>query len=89
MTSQPGKQLGTIQTLPNISRSKDNHHTMKFGRLVECRMRNVSLEKSYKKYGGKTILRPSSKTRKLSISLDQYSMQFYAVCFYCMPILEV
>ena len=50
MTSQHGKQLVTIQTLPNISRSKDNHHTMKFVRLTECRMRNVFLEKSYKKY---------------------------------------
>ena len=32
--SSTGKQIITIQILPSISRSKDNH-TMKFGQLVE------------------------------------------------------
>ena len=35
-------------------------------------MRNIFLEKSYTKCGGKTIPRPFSK-------------KFYTVCVYCMP----
>ena len=52
MTSQPGKQTIAIHILPNISRSKGNQ-TMKFGQLIEYNMRNIFLEKSYTKYGGK------------------------------------
>ena len=44
---------------------------MKFGQLIECNMRNFSLEKSYAKCAGETSLRPFSKKLKLSISLDQ------------------
>ena len=43
--------------LPNILRSKGNQ-TMKFVQLIERNMRNTFLEKSYTKYGGKTIPRP-------------------------------
>ena len=46
-------------------------------------MRNISLEKSYTKYGGKTSLRPFFKKLKLSNSLNN-SLKFYTVCFYCM-----
>ena len=53
---------------PNISRSKGNQ-TMKFGQLVECNMRNIFLEKSCIKYGGRTSPRPFHKKSKLSISL--------------------
>ena len=70
MTLQPGKQTIAVHTLPNISRSKDNQ-TIKFGQLIEYNMGGLFLEKSYKKYGGKTIPRPFSKKSKLSISLDQ------------------
>ena len=56
--------------LPNISRSKSNK-TVKFGQLTSYNMRNIFLEKLYTKCGGETILRPSSKNSKLSISLDQ------------------
>ena len=45
-------------------------------------MRNIFLEKSYKKCGGENIPKPFSKKSKLSMSLDQ---KFYTVCFYCMP----
>ena len=69
MTSQPGKQTITILILPNISRSKDNQ-TMKFGQLIEYKMRIIFMEKSYTKYGGKTIPRPFTKKSKLSISLN-------------------
>ena len=48
-------------------------------------MRNIFLEKSYTKYGGETIPRPFSKKLKLSMSLDQESIKFYTVGFYCMP----
>ena len=34
-------------------------------------MRNIFLEKSYAKYGGKTVPRPFSEKSKLNISLDQ------------------
>ena len=49
MTSQSGKQTIAIHILPNISRSKGNQ-TMKFGQLIEHKMRNIFLEKSYTKY---------------------------------------
>ena len=70
MTSQPGKQTIAIHLLPNISRSKDNQ-TKKFGQLIEYNMGNISLEKSYTKYGGETIPRPFSKKSKFYVSLDQ------------------
>ena len=57
MTSQPGKQIIAIHTLPNISRSKNNQ-TMKYGQLIDCNMKNIFLEKSFAKCGGETILRP-------------------------------
>ena len=70
MTSQPGSQAIVIHILPNISRSKGNQ-TMKFGQLIECNMRNIFLEKSYKKCGEETSPRPFSEKLKLSTSLDQ------------------
>ena len=44
---------------------------MKFGQLIEYNMRNIFLEKSYKKGGEETIPMPFSKRSKLSMSLDQ------------------
>ena len=46
---------------------------MKFDQLIEYKMGNISLEKSYTKCGRETIPTPFSKKWKLSISLDQYS----------------
>ena len=54
MTSQPGLQTTAIHILPNISRSKDNQ-TMKFDQLIEYKMRNTFVEKSYTKFAGETI----------------------------------
>ena len=71
MTSKTGKQPMAIQILTNISRSEVNQE-MKLGQLIEYNMRNVFLKQSYSESGGETILRPFSKTSKLSISLDQY-----------------
>ena len=59
MTSQPGKQTIVISILPNISRSKANQ-TMKFCQLIEYTMRNIFLEKSYRKRGGEASPRPFS-----------------------------
>ena len=46
--------------LPNISRSKSNQ-TMKFGQLIEYSMKNIFLEKLYKKRDGETIPENFSK----------------------------
>ena len=61
--------------LPNILRGKTNQ-TMKFGHLIECNIRNTSLEKSYIECAGETSPTPSSEKLKLSISLDQQSNVF-------------
>ena len=70
MTSQSGKQTIAIHILPNMSRSKGNQ-TMKFGQLIEYKMRNIFLEKSYTNRWVKTIPRPFSEKSELSKSLDQ------------------
>ena len=57
MTSQLGKQTILIEILSNILRSKDNQ-IIKFGQLLEYNMKNILLEKSYTKCGGKAIPRP-------------------------------
>ena len=44
---------------------------MEFGQLIEFKMRNIFVKKSYAKCGGETIPRPFSKKSKLSISQDQ------------------
>ena len=44
---------------------------MKFSQLIENKMRNLFLEKSYTKCGGETIPRPFVKKSKLNMSLDQ------------------
>ena len=40
---------------------------MKFGQVIEYNTRNISVEKSYTKYGGETIPRPFSKKSKLRV----------------------
>ena len=70
MTSKRGQQTTLIHILPNISRRKGNQ-TMKFGQLIDYKMRNIFLEKSYTKCGGETSPRPFSEKLQLSISLDQ------------------
>ena len=69
MSSQPGQQTIAIHILLNISRCKNNQ-TIKFGQLIEYKMRNIPVEKSYTKCGGETTPRPLSNKWKLSISLD-------------------
>ena len=66
MTSQTGQRKITINILPNISRSKDNW-IMKFGfgQLIEHSIRNIFLEKSYKKCGEKACPRTFLKKIKI------------------------
>ena len=52
---------------------------MKFCQFVEYKMRNIFLEKSYRKCGAETIPRPFSKKSKLNISLDQQSEMLYSL----------
>ena len=53
--------------MKDISRSKDNY-AMKFGQLIEFKLRNIFYEKSYTMCGGETIPWAFSKNSKLSIS---------------------
>ena len=64
--------------MPNILRRKGNQ-IIKFGQLIDYNMRNIFLEKSYTKYGGKTSPRSFSEKLKLCISLDQYSNVLYSL----------
>ena len=65
MTSQSGKQTIAMHILPK------GNQTMKFGQLLEYKMKNIFLEKTYAKCGGESIVRPFSKKSNLSMSLDQ------------------
>ena len=55
--SQTGHQKNAIHILPNISRSKGNK-AMKLGQLTTCSMRNIFLQKSFRKWSKKTSSRP-------------------------------
>ena len=68
MTSLTGKQIIAIHILPNIPRSKGNH-TKKFGQLLECDMRNISLNNHKQNVVEKLVSNTFLKTQKLSISL--------------------
>ena len=44
---------------------------MKFGQLIEYNLRNIFVEKPYRKCAAETIPRPLFKISKLNISQDQ------------------
>ena len=44
--------------------SQEGNQAITFGQLIEHNIRNIFVEKSYKKCGGETILRPFSKKLK-------------------------
>ena len=54
MTSQTRKQTIPIPILHNMSKSNGNQ-TMTFGQITEYNMRNIFLQKSYNKCGGKNL----------------------------------
>ena len=74
--------------LPNISRSKGNQ-TMKFGQLIECKMRNIFLEKSSLKNHTQNVVEKLVSDSFLKNKNWAYlwinCLKFYTVCFYCMP----
>ena len=55
---------------------------MKHGQLIEYNKRNIFLEKSCPKCGGKTIPGPFSKKSKLSIVISGSIVSSFTV-FYC------
>ena len=57
ITSQTGQQIITIHILPIISRRKDNQ-AVKFSQLIEYNVRNIFLQKSFRKWGRETSSRP-------------------------------
>ena len=56
MTSQPGQQTTAIHIIIDIIRSKENQ-AIKFGQFIEHNLRNIFLEKSYKKCGRDPFLK--------------------------------
>ena len=54
MTSKTGQQIITIQIYCPISQQVKGTRQIKFGQLIEYKMRNIFLEKSYTECGGKT-----------------------------------
>ena len=70
------KQTIVIQILLNISISKRNQ-AMKCRQLIEHNMRNIFLEKLFKK---NSFLKNQSW-----LYLWISNLRFYTVCFYCMP----
>ena len=53
---QTGKQTITVRILLDISKGKGNQ-AMKFGNLIEYNLRNIFLQKSYKKRNRETSSR--------------------------------
>ena len=70
-----------MHILPDMSKSKDNQ-TTKFGPLIEYNMKNITVEKSCTKCGGKTCPRNIFKKSKFSMSLDQQSEVLYSLVLY-------
>ena len=63
-TWQPEKQTTEIHVFPSISRNKGTL-TIKFAQLIGYDTSNIFLEKSYTKFGGKTIPRHFLKKIKI------------------------
>ena len=66
---QPGYQTITIHVSSNISHSKNNQ-TIKFGRLIEYKKRNIFLQKSCTKWGRVTSYKPLFVFNKILSGLD-------------------
>ena len=70
-----------MHILPNISRTKGNHETMKFHQLIQHNIRNTFLEKSYKPCDREPNPRPFSEKSTLSKSLNQQTEHFIPLAF--------
>ena len=64
-------------------RSKNNH-AIKFGQLIDYNVRNIFLEKSYRKFCRETSPRPFLENWNLAY-LWVNSLKFYTVYFYWVP----
>ena len=53
---------------------------IKFGQLIECKIRNIFLEKPYTKHGGEAIHRPFYKNKNWAY-LEINRLKCYTVCF--------
>ena len=73
MMSGPGLQIITIYVLPIISRSKSNQ-TMEFGQVIECKKRNIFLQKSCRKWGRETSSRPLFVFLALNLTYNKSKM---------------
>ena len=62
---------------------------MKFSQLIEYKMRNIFLEKSYTSCGGKTSLRPFSGKLKWSISGSGYLWIVWSFMQFVFIVLQV
>ena len=76
------KLIITINISSNISERKGKE-TIKIDQLIEFNMRNLFLEKSYKKCGGQTYSRYFSKESKFKISQNQNFEISYSFLFLC------
>ena len=81
MTPQPGNQTIGIHILPNISRNTGNQ-TMKFAQLVEHKMGNIFLKKSYTNAIEKLFPDPFLKQSKVLYSLFLLSAKLRAIEVY-------
>ena len=70
-------KFGKLIDNETIRQSDNDNQILKFGKLIECSLRKIFLEKLYSKCGGKIIPRPFFKKPKLSIFLDQYFKVLY------------
>ena len=75
MTSQPGKQRVAIHILPNIQRSSQ---TIKFGQLIEFKIKDLSLKNHFKKVVKKLFLDQILKSQNWAY-LWINSLKFYTV----------
>ena len=64
MTSQAGTQIITVHIFRNTSRSKGNQ-TIKFGQLIEYKVRKIFLQKLSIKQSSETCSRPPIFLKKL------------------------
>ena len=81
MTCNMGKIQLQQRYCPISQEVKTNNQTMKLGQLVEHKMRNIFLEKSYTKCDGEIIPRLFNKKSKLSISVVKSFIQFVFTVF--------
>ena len=59
---------------------------MKFGQLIEYKMKNIFVEKSYIKCGGENYFQALFQKIKIEYISGLIVLKFFTVCFYCILI---